>query len=181
MIKFRVGDKVRVRKDAPKNNWVASMDEYINRVMTVDDIFSDGVGVVENVWKWNFENIELSEETIVIYRKENNTFGILKRDGKEVKRSSAECSPEDTYSLETGARLVIERLFAPEPYNHKLVCTRGAGHFRMGKLYEVKDGILYGDVGYETGIGFCPPYILFTNLDEVNKEMASKFIEYVEE
>lgn len=121
MIKFKVGDKVRVRKDAPKNNWVASMDKYINCVMTVDNIFSDG------------------------------------------------------------ARLVIERLFAPEPYNHKLVCTRGAGHFRMGKLYEVKDGILYGDVGYETGIGDLPPYKPFTNLNSVNLEMVPNFIEYVEE
>lgn len=42
------------------------------------------------------------------------THAVLKEGGKIVKRAKAVCSPDDEYSFETGARLVIDRVFGKE-------------------------------------------------------------------
>lgn len=67
-----------------------------------------------------------------------------------------------------------------KPYNAKLVCvkTEGTTNFTIGKVYEVKDGILHGNK-HKFGID---PFNNepFKNLDEINKFMAAYFIELVE-
>lgn len=66
-------------------------------------------------------------------------------------------------------------------YTHKIVCISSAGeHFIAGKIYEVKEGELRTETGeiFRSGMLDDIPY---SNIDEINKDLRSKFIELVEE
>ena len=113
--KLNVGDKVRVTADktelgaigivTPKNyNTVA------NKVFTVKKILPFGwIAVEENGFRFRYSSIEKLENTIII-----------KSDGKTVtatmggKKAEANCNPDDTFDLHTGAKLALERLFKEE-------------------------------------------------------------------
>lgn len=46
--------------------------------------------------------------------KDNKTIGVLKKDGKVINQKEAICNSLDTFDFETGARLVVDRLFKDE-------------------------------------------------------------------
>ena len=84
-------------------------------------------------------------ETIVIYRKGNETIALDKRTGK---KAVAKCSPEDTFNFGTGAELAFRRLigislFEPKKLlNTKIIFTKGDNTFKTGHIYEIKNGKL---------------------------------------
>lgn len=62
----------------------------------------------------------------------------------------------------------------PEPYNAKIVCIKGqTPHFTKGRIYEVNNGVLYGNENSEFDCNA-------KNIDEINEYLGSKFIELVE-
>lgn len=63
----------------------------------------------------------------------------------------------------------------PEPYNAKVVCIEGiTSHFTKGRIYEVENGVLYGNKNNEFDVNA-------KNIDEINERLGSRFIELVED
>lgn len=63
----------------------------------------------------------------------------------------------------------------PEPYNAKIVCIEShTSHFTKGKIYEVKNGVLYGNEDSEFDYNA-------KSIDEINEQLGSQFIELVED
>lgn len=68
-----------------------------------------------------------------------------------------------------------------KPYNAKLVCIDAdeAPDFTKGKIYEIKDGILYGDhCKFGADFDNNEPFV---SLEQINDIMAAQFIELVQE
>ena len=67
-MKFKVGDRVKVRKNLIKGriygkwDFGSSMEEWKNKTMTITDVFSDCYRVKENDWSWTDEMLEDVEE-----------------------------------------------------------------------------------------------------------------------
>ena len=61
-------------------------------------------------------------------------------------------------------------------FNMKVVCTKEYEGYTLGKIYEISDGKLVDDDGYERPLG-CAKYI---SLEDLNKRGTAKFIKLVE-
>lgn len=132
-MKYKVGDKVRVRKDlklgqkyymADKkvcNGVVNAMEGLKGQVVTISGITPGGQYHVKEcpygkLWAycWTDEMFEPVAETcvkkIVITADGMKTIARLYEGNKVVKTAMAKCSPEDTFDFATGARLAFERL-----------------------------------------------------------------------
>ena len=88
----------------------------------------------------------VNAEKIVITHDGKTTTATLYR-GDEKVVATARCAPEDKFDFTVGAKLAMERLNAevnkPKYYNGKVVCIKAdTGHWTVGKVYEVKDGIV---------------------------------------
>ena len=84
---------------------------------------------------------------------------------------------------------------ATHGYTKKLVCIdeNSAPDFTTGKIYEVVDGILFGDNGYWAGIGKdhqghygddykeIPMHNRYKSLEQINDDIKAEFIELIEE
>lgn len=112
-MKYKVGDKVRVRKDLVvgkeygDNVFIADMKKYSGKIMTVGGITVTGDYTFKedaNIWYWSDEMLE-DRDKIEIIVDGNKT--IAKKDGKV---GIAKCSPEDKFDIFTGAKLAIDRL-----------------------------------------------------------------------
>ena len=82
-------------------------------------------------------------ETIVIYRKGNETIALDKTTGK---KAVAKCSPDDTYDFMTGAQLAFERLTGkaeqqPQEKEFKAYLTHSNGYHygNIGELTLLRD------------------------------------------
>lgn len=75
------------------------------------------------------------EEELHVTRKGKTTHVVLKKDGKIVKRSQADCDPRDEFDFETGARLAIDRVFGKEEAEKKEQTYK----FNIGDPVVVKD------------------------------------------
>lgn len=118
MSKFKVGDKVRILDGSKIKNyacgWVKSMGWFVGKVETISGIeeFSNGVVgyKLHNTLGFTFDERGLEpyqNETIVVYRKDNEVIALDKRTGK---KAIAKCSPEDTFDFNIGAKLAFDRL-----------------------------------------------------------------------
>lgn len=99
-----------------------------------------------NTW-YKFELV--SEDKIVIIHDGKTTTATLYRDGEKVS-ATAKCDPSDKFDFMIGANLAMERLNAEinkrKYYNGKVVCIKkGTPHWTIGKVYEVRDGIIFSD------------------------------------
>ena len=124
MAKYKVGDKVRIVRKRPRDNWNLAMDEYLGKTMTIikSGINDEGVyyymeedGRVH--WYWYDDMIsglaEPEREPCTVELRFDGmiTTATLKRGGRDVKTAEARCNPKDTYSRAEGARVAVERLF----------------------------------------------------------------------
>lgn len=121
-MKFKVGDKVR-----------ATTDLYGTTTKS-----QGWEGIVTNVWESGYFDAETTKcldgsigheflhlnpkhfkliqpETIVITNDGRVTMARLKQGNEVFKIGVAKCSPDDEFSLETGAKLALGRLFEQEP------------------------------------------------------------------
>lgn len=192
-MELKVGDKVRIKnKKGPHWNLNGLMDKWMGKVVTINEINGTDIYIKEDAGEyvygklngWNWEESDFvpldndNKEKLVVYRKGAETIGILKKNGKEVKRAVAKSRENDTYSFQTGAELVFDMIFkdcesaVPKLLNTKVVCIRSeSSDFSKGKLYEVINGVLKGNV-YE--------YTSYQSVEEINSELVSQFIEFVE-
>ena len=113
-MKYKVGDKVRVRKDLKVDKvykgyvfFVPEMKKYLGKTVTISGFAGNyGYFIEEDDEEWNWtdemfegiENITILVEGNKVIAKRGNAVGIAK------------CSPEDEFDIFTGARLAIDRL-----------------------------------------------------------------------
>ena len=160
MEKYKVGDKVTIRQweDMEKEYgltserdirtelpFVKSMRYMCGNTYEVSGVNSEAHYWIDG-WTVSDDMIAQNVEKLVIYREGNETIGILKENGKEVKRTVAKLAPDDTYDFRTGARLILDRIFKDdaikEPiekplYNGKMVClsnTKNIHNYTVGKI-----------------------------------------------
>ena len=116
MSKFKVGDKVMILDGSKIENyaggWTKKMGRYVGEVHEVSNVMhlsSDSSYILEGVsYVWDERWLErCGNETIVIYRKDNEVIALDKRTGN---KAIAKCSPEDKFDFDIGAKLAFERL-----------------------------------------------------------------------
>lgn len=110
-MKYKVGDKVRVRKDLEVGKRYGKLDcvhghkEKCGKIFTIEytDEYAYHLNDGDGYW-WSDEMLE-DVEDITILVKGNK---VIAKMGNKV--GIAKCSPEDEFDIFTGARLALDRL-----------------------------------------------------------------------
>lgn len=196
--RFKAGDKVKVRSlESLKKefgtdctgaipmdcSFVKPMFRYCGKEVVIEEVFSssgDNIYTIEgDTWNFNEKVFEIPNQSIVIYRKDNKVYAVNKATGET---GVAICCPEDEFDFKIGADIAYERLMGrKEPpkerepkekfYNAEVVCVDDSGkYFEKGKIYKVKNGIIYDRYGK-------PDRYRFKSLKELNNWYISQFIE----
>lgn len=186
--KFKVGDFVKLKKNVKPGDCIdgytifPSMYENLQKsrqIIAITYLSSQGiyVAMVDGLFfPFNSLKFAIAPEKIIIYR---NGAEVVAKNTTTGKTGVARCNPADEFDFNIGAKLAFERLTNPEPekpkyYSGKIVCTKSlTSSFTKGKIYEVKNGVLYSDDGQ-----YKDP--LFTSFYEILASMASEFVELVE-
>ena len=112
-MKYKVGDKVRVREDLVvdeaygDDTFISEMKRYLGKTMTVSKIFRGSkYKLKEDIYRYNWTD-EMLEDVEGINIIVDGNKVIAKKDGKV---GIAKCSPEDEFDIFTGVRLAIDRL-----------------------------------------------------------------------
>ena len=133
MAKYKVGDKVRIVSERPKDfAYTDNMGKYLGKTFIVSmvkwhplfgNLYSLEGAIIERGAcagsSWVFKESWISglaeperEPCTVELRFDGMiTTAVLKRGGRDVKIAEARCNPKDTYSRAEGARVAVERLF----------------------------------------------------------------------
>lgn len=184
--KFKTGDIVRILDGSHIEDYTRSftfsMRPYVGttgQVLYVKSYDGDRYAYVLKgmSYYWDERGLELvtKPETIVIYRKDREVIALDKTTGK---KGIAKCDLRDEFDFEIGAKLALERVFEseePKGYSGRVVCIDDISkHFTVGKIYEVKDGVITFDDGAKS--------IKFTgeNFKDWVEYFSSKFIEIKE-
>lgn len=134
MAKYKVGDKVRIVSERPKDfAYADNMGKYLGKTFIVSmvkwhplfgNLYSLEGAIIERgacagpswVFKesWISGLAEPEREPCTVELRFDGviTTATLKRSGRGVKTAEARCNPKDTYSRAEGARVAVERLFA---------------------------------------------------------------------
>lgn len=200
-MKFKAGDKVRVREDLNRNKiyymddksvgdtCVDEMMEYAGKFVTIEKVCNGKYRIDETGYNWTDEMFESNySRKIVITTDGKETLARLYEDNKVIKKATAVCSPGDTFDFVTGAKIAFERLTGesdpvkekPKYFSGKAVCVE-AEHgyaYTVGKIYEFKEG----KTKLDSGVIF-PFFCAVSDLDEFNKMTGvhAKMIPLVEE
>lgn len=131
---------------------------------------------------WPYYAFAPAEDHLVIIRSNGaETFAIEKKNGKEIRRAIAKCSPEDEYKWEIGRDLAFSRLISEKEesyYNGRVVCIDNIGNeanYTVGKIYEFKDGQIISNTG-----SVIPPDSKVTSFKTWCDYSLSKWIEIVD-
>ncbi|MGN1340513.1 MAG: hypothetical protein ACI4WS_09490 [Oscillospiraceae bacterium] len=159
MNKYKIGDKVRVRKDLEArkiygtNGFSKSMEKYRGKVVTIfgfNPFCTREYKIREDDgdWNWTDEMFEpVQNEEITITRHGDKVVA------KYVKKVGvAKCSPDDTFDFAVGAKLAFSRLMGepedkPEPkpkfkigeYVKVISNTRPLHSFPLGSIVTIKN------------------------------------------
>ena len=111
-MKYKVGDKARVRKDLELGEtyggqaFVDTMQKFKGKVVEIEEIIINGFYKIKgNEYTWSDKMFEDAGRYIIIAEDSNKV--IAKMDGKV---GIAKCSPEDEFNFFVGAKLALERL-----------------------------------------------------------------------
>ena len=133
MAKYKVGDKVRIVSERPKDfAYTDNMGKYLGKTFIVSmvkwhplfgNLYSLEGAIIERgacagpswVFKesWISGLAEPEREPCTVELRFDGviTTATLKRSGRDVKTAEARCNPKDSYSRSEGARVAVERLF----------------------------------------------------------------------
>lgn len=164
-MKFKVGDKVRIRKDLVDNHrynditlhsWMRKELKDVNMITWTK---GDLCKVEANPYIYGMSMFQPVEEEVpeklVIYRNDNKTIAKYYKDNKTFE-AEAKCSPEDEYDFKTGAELAMNRVMdkAKEEDEYSWVrcvgyCQKREFYFTVGKKYKIfNNGNITTDNGY---------------------------------
>lgn len=124
--KFKVGDRVKVKKDIVTLN-----RRTVGKCGTVKELLTDNYcsvefdefvgghdcnGFAKEGHGWNhaedaLDLVKHHNETIVIYRKDNKVVALDKSTGE---KAEAKCNPADEFDFRTGAKLAFNRLMGED-------------------------------------------------------------------
>lgn len=171
-MKFKVGDKVRIRKDAVVDqlyngltlfSWMKEEAEDVNKITNVR---GNGRCEIDTTpYTYDFSMLELVEdsntsEKFVIYRDKNKTIAKYYKGDKTV-TAEAKCALEDEFSFEYGAKLAMDRAIEKmkeEEIGYSWVRCVGYRqkyefNFTVGKKYKIYDnGTLVSDDDFDYGM-----------------------------
>lgn len=140
-MKYKVGDKVKVREDLIVNDvygccyFILSMDKCKGSILTIKSVFSNYYTVEENKWSWtddmleelsseintntNIEEKYMKDFKIKNYKVYEDTALIVEfEDGTEEK---AVANAEDIFDLERGVEIaVLKYIFGADKYKSML-------------------------------------------------------------
>lgn len=188
-MKYKVGDKVRVRKDLIHANVydgyvvLADMLGYSGGEVTIAAVHPDHYHIKEDhgIRLWTDKMFEpICAEKIVI-TSDGATTTARKYDGKKiVKEAKAVCSKDDTFNFDVGAKLAMDRLLEDKPklYNGRVVCVdpNGIRFYTKGRIYQFKDGATCNDEGVPI---FHSKHKL-RNFKELQSNSLAEWLEVVE-
>ena len=193
-MKFKVGDKVRVKKDLVVGHDYGEDRLYFNSEMEVlrGKVFTvkycnNFCYILEGAGGWGFNEAMLEPvndavpEKLVIYRDNNKTVAKYYKGDKTV-TAEAKCSPEDEFDFEYGAKLAMDRAIEKmkeEEIGYSWVRCVGYRqkrefNFTVGGKYKIfSNGRITDDTGYtfsargtkEDMLDFLGDYYIF---EEVN-------------
>lgn len=167
-MKFKVGDKVRIRKDAVIDqlyngitlfSWMKEEAKDVNKITYV---YGDNLCEIDTTpYTYDFSMLELVEdsntsEKLVIYRDNNKTIAKYYKGDKTV-TAEAKCAPEDEFDFEYGAKLAMDRAvekMKEEEIGYSWVKCVGYRQnreftFTVDKEYKIyNDGKITNDNGY---------------------------------
>lgn len=148
--KFKVGDRVKVKKDTITLNI-----NTVGECGTVKELLTDNYcsvefdkfvgghncgGFAKEGHGWNcaedvLDLVKTQNETIVIYRKDNKVIALDKSTGE---KAEAKCNPADEFDFRTGAKLAFNRLMGEnvEPDNGVREVKRKA---KVGEYIKIVD------------------------------------------
>lgn len=124
--KFRVGDRVKVNKNAVTiNRRTVGECGTVKKLLTDNycavefDKFVGGhdcCGLAKDGYGWNcvedaLDLVKHQNETIVIYRNDNKVVALDKTTGE---KAEAKCNPADEFDFRTGAKLAFDRLMGED-------------------------------------------------------------------
>lgn len=191
-MKYKVGDKVRVRKDLScgksygYHSFGRGMVTFRGKEMTICRVLFHGYELLEDdfpvKYTWTDEMFEpICTEKIVITA-DGVTTTARKYDGKKVvKEAKAVCSKDDTFNFDVGAKLAMERLLEEKPklYNGKVACIAIPDYnkgFTKGKIYRFAEGFVLDDdneVRPATGIPI-------KSFEDLKRKLSCQWLEVVE-
>lgn len=121
-MKFKVGDKVRVRKDLKVgkayymenrnhfDRFTSHMARYAGQILEIERADST-YHAKENIWNWTDEMLSpVNDKKIVITSDGVETLARLYEGNKVIKTATAKCSPDDNFVFEEGARIALHRI-----------------------------------------------------------------------
>lgn len=132
--KFKVGDRVKVKKDIVTLN-----RRTVGKCGTVKELLTDNYcsvefdefvgghdcnGFAKEGHGWNhaedaLDLVKTQNETIVIYRNDNKVVALDKSTGE---KAEAKCNPADEFDFRTGAKLAFNRLMGEDVKPDNGVC-----------------------------------------------------------
>lgn len=131
-MKYKVGDKVRVRDDLEIGKWYSmnncTFSDYVNSKMITfkgkevtilaDNCFGMYLIKEDNgEWHWTdemFSGLATSLPKVVITTDGKTTTAKMYEGKKVLKTAKSQCSPEDTFDFAVGAKLALERVTEKE-------------------------------------------------------------------
>lgn len=177
-------------------SFMPEMKQFCGRTVTIRRVIAgDAYRIKEDDYGWSFssgmfEDPKTSKapktpkvhKPIVIYQEGRK---VIAQDTQTGKTGVARCHPDDKFDFYYGAGLAIERLtgYKPEPepkpvatrkpkyYSGKVVCVKNFSCFTEGKVYTIKDGTMYNDIG--------DSFDSIEDIDWLNNHFNSQFIKFV--
>ena len=150
-MRFKVGDKVRVRKDLKVGNryymddkkedigFVFGMKEFLGKIVTISGFCCGMYDIKESNHSWTDEMFEpVCNNKIVITTDGMETVAKLYDGKKIIKHATAKCSPDDEFNFETGAKIAFERLIEETIAEEKPVEKKPKLKIEVGKRYMLK-------------------------------------------
>ena len=160
-MKYKIGDKVRVRDDLICYEWYkmhdsetydsvnTEMQEFKGKEVTIlaDNSFGKYLIKEDNGdYHWTdemFSGLATSLPKVVITTDGKTTTAKMYEDKKVLKTAKTQCSPEDTFDFAIGAKLALERVTEKEQ-KFKIgqfvrVINNDTNNFPIGQIVEIID------------------------------------------
>ena len=158
-MKYKIGDKVRVRDDLELDEWYSmsnhNFSDFVNSEMIMfkgkevtisDDNFYGMYRIKEDNgdWCWVDEMFSglVTDRLKVIITTDGKTTTAKMNEGKKVlKTAKSQCSPEDTFDFAVGAKLALERVTEKEQ-KFKIgqfvrVINNDTNNFLIGQIVQI--------------------------------------------
>lgn len=192
---FKIGDIVKPKEQVSytitnrENDWAGKVvDIYGDRIVarTIRCLRTRFIGHDFNVCASDFEMCDPPDEKKSIHITTNGkrVTAVLK-DGKIIRKAHADCSPNDTFDLYTGADIALKRLFGKEVTEKSETDERFTGYakwtgselegFTNGSVYQFNKGYTIDDNGFKrpcVGVAYTRKELVADGFSVVNGEFC---------